>query len=83
MTYDELAKLCGCGSAEARLVVNHLALDRKKSRDGVTRIKLNLALTAKFFEMIKETDYNLDACIEELHRTYRQMARMLKRDTAA
>lgn len=83
MTYDELAALCGCSSADARLRVNHLALDRKKSRDGVTRIKLNLALTAKFFEMIKETDYNLDAAIEELHQTYHQMARLLKKDQAA
>jgi hypothetical protein len=83
ITYDELARLCGCGSVEARLLVSHLSLDRKKSRDGLTRIKLNLALTAKFFDMIKEADYNLDAAIEELYQTYRQMARVLKKDEAA
>jgi hypothetical protein len=83
MTYDELAALCGCSAADAKLRVNHLSLDRKKSRDGITRIKLNLALTAKFFEMIRETEYDLDIAIEELHQTYRQMARLLKKDEAA
>ena len=83
MTYDELASLCGCSSIEAKVQVTHLALDRKKSRDGLTRVKLNPALTAKFFKTIKEADYNLDAAIEELHQTYRQMAQLLKKDEAA
>jgi len=83
MTYAELAVLCGCSAADVKLRVNHLSLDRRKSRDGMTRIKLNLALTAKFFEMIKETEYNLDTAIDELHQTYRQMARLLKKDEAA
>jgi hypothetical protein len=39
-------------------------------------------LDAKFFEVIKETDYGLDTAIEELHQTYRQMARLLKKDKA-
>ena len=83
MTYDELAALCVCSAADAKLRVNHLSLDRKKSRDGITRIKLNLALTAKFFEMIKAAEYDLDGAIEELHQTYRQMARLLKKEEAA
>ena len=83
MTYDELAMLCGCSAADARLLVNHLSLDRKKSRDGITRIKLNLALTAKFVEMIKGSEYDLDTAIEELRETYHQMARLLKKDQAA
>ena len=83
MSYDELAVLCGCSAMEAKLRVNHLSLDRKKSRDGITRVKLNLALTATFFEMVRQTDYNLDKAIEELHHTYHQMARLLKRDKAA
>jgi hypothetical protein len=60
MAYDELAVLCGCSAAEVKLRVNHLSLDRRKSRER----RLNLALTAKFFEMIKETEYNLDTAIE-------------------
>jgi hypothetical protein len=83
MTYDELAALVGCNSSDARLRVSHLSLDRRKSRDGMTRIKLNLALTARFLEMIKETDYDLDAAIEELHQTYHQMAKLLKKREAA
>ena len=83
MTYVELAALCGCSASDVKLRVNHLSLDRKKSRDGITRIKLNLALTAKFFEMIKETEYDLDAAIEELQQTYGQMARLLKKHEAA
>ena len=83
MTYDELASLCGCGVDDVKLRVSHLSLDRKKSRDGITRIKLNLALTAMFFEVIKQAEYDLDGAIEELHQTYRQMARLLKKDEAA
>jgi predicted transcriptional regulator len=83
MTYDELAALVGCSRGDVKLRVNHLSLDRKKSRDGTTRVKLNLALTAKFYEMIKETEYNLDVAIEELHQTYRQMAKMLEKHEAA
>lgn len=48
MTYDELAELSGCTSAEARMRAIHLSLDRRKSRDGATRVKLDLALTAKY-----------------------------------
>jgi hypothetical protein len=83
MTYDELAALVGCSPADARLRVNHLSLDRKKSRDGITRIKLNLALTAKFFDKIKTSEYDLDAAIEELHHTYCQMVKLLKKREAA
>jgi hypothetical protein len=83
MTYDELAGLFGCDTADVKLRVNHLSLDRRKSRDGITRIKLNLALTAKFFTMVKETECNLDVAIEELHQSYRHMARLLKKHEAA
>src|SRR5215471_12193550 len=49
MTYDELATLCGCSATEARLLARYLSLHRRKSSDGFTRIKLDLALTARFF----------------------------------
>ena len=66
MTYDELAALIGCSATDVRLRINHLSLDRRKSRDGITRIKLNLALTAKFFEMIKKSEYDLNAAIDDI-----------------
>ncbi|QPF90304.1 hypothetical protein [Bradyrhizobium commune] len=77
MTYDELATLCDCSSSEARLRAIHLSLDRKKSRDGATRVKLDLALTAKFLSSVREADIDLDGAIEALQATHRQMAELL------
>lgn len=77
MTYDELGALCGCGSMEARERAVHLSLDRRKSRDGATRVKLDLALTAKFFASAREADCDPDCAIEALHNTHRQMAELL------
>ncbi|MBH5399967.1 hypothetical protein HZZ13_19550 [Bradyrhizobium sp. CNPSo 4010] len=77
MTYDELGALCGCGATEARDRAIHLSLDRRRSRDGATRVKLDLALTAKFFVSVREADFDLDCAIEALHDTHRQMAELL------
>jgi len=83
MTYDELATLCDCSSSEARLRAIHLSLDRKKSRDGATRVKLDLALTAKFFASVRESDFDLDSAIEALQSTHRQMAELLTPNEAS
>ena len=77
MTYDELATLCECTSSEARLRAIHLTLDRRKSRDGATRVKLDLALTARFFASIRVSDSDLDSAIKALQATHRQMAELL------
>ena len=77
MTYDELATLCECSSSEARLRSIHLSLDRRKSRDGATRVKLDLALTARFLASVRESDFDLDSAIEALQATHRQMAELL------
>ncbi|HEX9214191.1 MAG TPA: hypothetical protein VF901_27065 [Bradyrhizobium sp.] len=77
MTYDELATLCDCTSSDARVRAIHLSLDRRKSRDGATRVKLDLALTAKFFASVREADFDLDSAIEALQATHRQMAELL------
>ena len=77
MTYDELAGLSGCTPAEARMRAIHLSLDRRKSRDGATRVKLDLALTAKFFASVRDADFDLDGAIEALQATHRQMAELL------
>ena len=77
MTYDELATLNGCSAAEAQLQAQHLSLDRRKSRDGNTRVKLNLALMVRFFETIREAEFGLDDAIAALRETHRQMSGVL------
>lgn len=77
MTYDELATFSGCSAAEARLQASHLSLDRRKSRDGNTRVKLNPALMARFFETIREAEFDLDDAIAALRDTHRQMSGVL------
>lgn len=74
MTYDELATLSGCSATEARVQALHLSLDRRKSRDGNTRVKLDFALTARFFETIREGELGLDDAITALRETHRQMS---------
>ena len=80
MTYDELATLCGCSATEARMQAMHLSLDRRKSRDGNTRVKLNLALMARFFETIREAEFDLDDAITALRDAHRQMSGVLSID---
>lgn len=74
MTYDELAALNGCTAPEARLQALNLSLDRRKSRDGNTRVKLNLALMARFIETIRKTETDLDDAIAALRDTHRSMS---------
>ncbi|MDA9427367.1 MULTISPECIES: hypothetical protein [Bradyrhizobium] len=76
MTYDELGALCGCGAMEARDRAIHSSLDRRRSRDGATRVKLDLALTVKFLASVREADFDLDCAIEALRDTHRQMAEL-------
>ncbi|MCK1281636.1 MULTISPECIES: hypothetical protein [unclassified Bradyrhizobium] len=77
MTYDELATLSGCSAAEARMQALHLSLDRRKSRDGNTRVKLNLALMARFCETVREAEFDLDDAITALRDAHRQMSGVL------
>lgn len=74
MTYDELATLNGCTTAEARVQALHLSLDRRKSRDGNTRVKLDFALMVRFFETIREGEFGFDDAITALRETHRQMS---------
>ena len=75
MTYDEIAGLLGCEPDEARAQTIHRSLDRKKSRDGLTRIKLDLDWTARFVAAIREADPILDQAIHDLRMMAGQMAR--------
>jgi len=73
MTYQELATLCDIGVDEARMQAQQQLLDRRRSRDGNTRVKLNAALIARFLETIRESDSQLDDAIAALRETHRQM----------
>ncbi|UPJ60258.1 hypothetical protein [Bradyrhizobium sp. 192] len=77
MTYDELGALCGCSALEARERAVHSSLDRRKSRDGATRVKLDQPLTARFFASVRDADVDLDGAIAALQSTHRQMAELL------
>jgi hypothetical protein len=66
MTYDEFAYLLGCATETARAQAMHRSLDRKKSRDGSTRVKLELEWTARFIAAIHGADPALDQAIREL-----------------
>ncbi|MDN3278503.1 hypothetical protein QWJ07_29865 [Frankia sp. RB7] len=74
MTYQEFGTLCGFSADEARLQAQHLLLDRRRSRDGNTRVKLNAALIARFLETIREAEPDLDEAIAALRDTHQQMS---------
>jgi hypothetical protein len=63
MTYGEIAGLLGCNADEARAQAIFRSLDRKKSRDGLTRVKLDLHWAAKFFAAVRDGDRDLDQTI--------------------
>jgi hypothetical protein len=72
MTYTELAALLDCSVQSARAY--SFALDRKKSRDGMTRAKLNVELTARFIGRIREADPMLDNAVQDLLHVQAEMA---------
>jgi hypothetical protein len=74
MTYHELGKLCGFSAADARIQAQHLLLDRRKSRDGNTRVKLDAPLMVRFFETIREAERDLDDAIAALRDTHQKMS---------
>jgi len=73
--YDEAAYLL--------LHTLHLSLDRRKSRDGNTRVKLTPALMARFFETVREAEFGLDDAVAALRETHRQMSGVLTADQAS
>jgi len=75
MTYDEIAGLLGCVPDEARAQTIHRSLDRKKSRDGLTRVKLDLDWTARLVAAIRDADPALDQAIHDLRVMAGKMAR--------
>lgn len=75
MTYDEIAGLLGCSADAARAKAVYRSLDRKKSRDGLTRVKLDSDWTAHFVAAIREADPPLDEAIRGLQTIHGEMTR--------
>jgi hypothetical protein len=75
MTYNELSELIGGDAREARIYSIDKALDRKKSRDGETRVKLDLPLVTLFLAIVRGTDNALDEATRKLHEIHNDMAR--------
>lgn len=75
MTYPEIGDLVGCSPEEARMQVAARALDRRKSHDGQTRVKLDMKWTALFIASVRGTDSDLDRAITELRQLHVEMAR--------
>jgi hypothetical protein len=75
MTYNEIADLVGCDAREAREHSIDQNLDRKKSRDGQTRVKLDLPLVTMFVAKIRAADSILDKAAKDLREIHNDMAR--------
>ncbi|WP_249158746.1 hypothetical protein [Bradyrhizobium tropiciagri] len=75
MTYHEIADMLGCEPEMARVTSIQRALDRKKSRDGLTRVKLDSELTARFITELRSADAALDQAVRALLETHQAMAR--------
>ena len=87
MTYGEIADLLGCTAEAARAQAMIRSLDRKSSRDGLTRVKLDSDWTAHFVAAIRDADPAVDQAIRDLHTIRGEMARdaggILRREAAA
>lgn len=75
MTYQEIADMLGCAPEMARATSIERALDRKKSRDGLTRVKLDSELTARFVAELRRADEALGQAVRALLETHQAMAR--------
>jgi hypothetical protein len=76
LTYVELAVLMNCDVAAARAAAAVIPLDRRRSRDGLTRTKLNTALSEIFLEQLMRSviDRQVSACADDLRRLREAMA---------
>jgi hypothetical protein len=75
MTYREIAALLGCEPDEARIRVVQRSLDRKKSRDGLTRVKLDPHWMARFYAAIRNPDALIDQAVCDLQIVHTKMNR--------
>lgn len=77
LTYNELAALMDCEAAEACGAAAAIPLDRRKSRDGLTRVKLDASLTAAFLDaaLRQRVEQEIAACASDLRTMQERMAR--------
>lgn len=75
MTYHEIADMLGCDVETARTVTLQRVLDRKKSRDGMTRAKLDPELVLRFIAAIRNADPALDQAVRDLRNMHETMLR--------
>ncbi|MFD2183686.1 hypothetical protein [Rhodoplanes azumiensis] len=75
LDYDELGALLGCDAAQARAAAAAIPLDRRKSRDGRTRAKLDAVLVARFLDRLVEhqIDERLRGCVADLRAVHALM----------
>jgi len=70
MTDEELASLLGCCAIEARMRALFERLDRKISRDGKKRSKLDATLVAIFVDRLRTMDAVIDHQIDDLKHVH-------------
>jgi hypothetical protein len=73
MTYEELAEMLDWTVMEARDRAHFERLDRKISRDGEKRAKLNAAMTGIFIERIKTSALAMDQAVDDLRTVHVRM----------
>jgi hypothetical protein len=78
LTYSEFAAFMNCDPAEARKASIAARLDRRRSRDGQTRIKLSPPLTTVFLDTLMRQflERQMTACASDLHALHEVMRRM-------
>jgi hypothetical protein len=76
MTDDELASLFECEATSVRAIDVMMKLDRRKSSDGNTRVKLTTALNELFLDKFvrHQIDRELQACAGDLRAARDKMA---------
>jgi hypothetical protein len=75
LTYNELGDLIGSDAATARAAAHVIPLDRRKSHDGHTRVKLNARLAEMFLDQVTRhwIDHNMGICVDELRDVRERM----------
>jgi hypothetical protein len=75
LTYDELTALIDCDPAGARGAALAMRLDRRKSRDGQTRVKLTPSLIEAFLDGVMQhrLEQEIAACAGDLRAMRERM----------
>lgn len=74
MTYDEIGALLDCSALEAQARIHFEGLDRKLSRDGKKRAKLNVEMMGIFIARVKAMDEPLDRAVHDMKSIYKLLS---------